>query len=83
MSKIDDIRTLIRNSYGLSDEDVTNVIRLVSEVVAEQMPKPDPAPAVPDDVATKEYVQAYVAGAFHEFRSSIDAAMRGMHDATR
>lgn len=61
MSKADEIRTYIRNAYGLSDEDVTNVMRLVSEAVAEQMPKA--APAAPPDVATKDYVQAYVEGA--------------------
>jgi hypothetical protein len=63
MSKIDDIRTYIRNAYGLSDEDVTNLIRMVSEIVAEQMPP---------DVATKEYVTAYVDGSIKQLRTSFE-----------
>ncbi|MGB3328203.1 MAG: hypothetical protein WBA46_04560 [Thermomicrobiales bacterium] len=63
MARIDEIRMHIRNAYGLSDEDVNNLIRMVSEIVAAQMPAAPPAPTVSPDVATKEYVQAYVAGA--------------------
>lgn len=71
MSKIEQLRATIKNAYGISDEDVTNILRMVSEIVAEQMPQPAPAPTIPPNVATQEYVRAYVDGAIHQLRLSV------------
>jgi len=78
MSKLDDIRTMLKNAYGLSDEDVTSVVRMVSEIVADQMPTP--APAAPSaDMATKEFVAAYVDGAVNQLRIALaDMIAQGM-----